>query len=56
VPCFDNPAAGIRPGLRRISADGTVGSVVYEDVVRREPAGWRIAYRKVIPRRTPLHP
>ncbi|MEU8288722.1 nuclear transport factor 2 family protein [Micromonospora sp. NPDC048905] len=39
-----------------ISADGGVGSVVYEDVVRREAAGWRIAYRRVIPRRTPLHP
>lgn len=39
-----------------ISADGSAGSVVYDDVVRREPAGWRIAYRKVIPRRTPLHP
>jgi hypothetical protein len=39
-----------------VSAGGSVGSVVYEDVVRRETAGWRIAYRKVIPRRTPLHP
>ena len=39
-----------------VSATGSVGSVVYEDVVRRESAGWRIAYRKVIPRRTPLHP
>lgn len=39
-----------------VSATGSVGSVVYEDVVRRETAGWRIAFRKVIPRRTPLHP
>ncbi|MEU7572873.1 nuclear transport factor 2 family protein [Micromonospora sp. NPDC049240] len=39
-----------------IHADGSVGSVVYEDVVRREGAGWRIAHRKVIPRRTPLRP
>lgn len=39
-----------------ISADGSAGSVAYEDVVRRETAGWRISYRKVIPRRTPLHP
>ncbi|MEU8331778.1 nuclear transport factor 2 family protein [Micromonospora sp. NPDC048839] len=39
-----------------VSADGSVGSVVYEDVVRREAAGWRIAYRRVIPRRTPLRP
>jgi 3-phenylpropionate/cinnamic acid dioxygenase small subunit len=39
-----------------IYADGRAGSVVYEDIVRREAAGWRIAYRKVIPRRTPLRP
>jgi hypothetical protein len=39
-----------------VSATGSVGSVVCEDVVRRETAGWRIAYRKVIPRRAPLHP
>jgi hypothetical protein len=39
-----------------IYADGRVGSVVYEDVVRREAGGWRIAYRKVVPRRTPLRP
>jgi 3-phenylpropionate/cinnamic acid dioxygenase small subunit len=39
-----------------IYANGSAGSVVYEDVLRREPAGWRIAYRKVIPRRVPLRP
>jgi SnoaL-like domain len=39
-----------------VSASGSVGSVVYEDVVRRETSGWRIAYRKVVPRRTPLQP
>jgi hypothetical protein len=32
------------------------GTVVYEDVVRRTDAGWRIARRTVIPRRRPLHP
>ncbi len=37
-----------------VQADGSVGSVVYEDVVRREPQGWRIAYRKVLPRSTPF--
>ena len=37
-----------------VQADGSVGSVVYEDVVRREPQGWRIASRKVLPRRAPL--
>ncbi|MFI7426053.1 nuclear transport factor 2 family protein [Micromonospora sp. NPDC049836] len=39
-----------------INSNGSAGSVVYEDIVRREAAGWRIAYRKVKPRRAPLHP
>ncbi|MDX5457403.1 nuclear transport factor 2 family protein [Micromonospora tulbaghiae] len=39
-----------------INSNGSVGSVVYEDIVRREAAGWRIAYRKVKPRRAPLRP
>jgi SnoaL-like protein len=39
-----------------ILADGTSGTVVYEDVVRRTPDGWRIARRTVTPRRRPLQP
>lgn len=39
-----------------IQADGTSGTVVYEDVVRRTGVGWRIARRTVIPRERPLHP
>lgn len=37
-----------------VRADGSVGSGVYEDEVTRTGAGWRIKYRKVIVRRTPL--
>jgi len=37
-----------------VRADGTVGSVVYRDVVRRTPHGWRIARRTVLVRRRPL--
>lgn len=37
-----------------ITADGTAGSVVYEDVVTRRPGGWKISYRKVSARRAPL--
>jgi hypothetical protein len=38
-----------------VRADGTVGSVVYEDdVVRLADGGWRIATRRVLPRRAPL--
>lgn len=39
-----------------VMAGGTTGSVVYDDVVRREPQGWRIAYRRVTARRRPLTP
>ncbi|MEN3316445.1 MAG: hypothetical protein V7605_2679 [Acidimicrobiaceae bacterium] len=46
-------AAVVSKGLG-VMADGTCGSVVYEDIVRREPAGWRISYRKVVPRHRPL--
>jgi ketosteroid isomerase-like protein len=37
-----------------IKADGTAGSVVYDDTVVRQPDGWRISYRKVTARRVPL--
>ncbi len=39
-----------------VMADGTVGSVVHLDELRRTDRGWRIAVRRVLPRRTPLHP
>lgn len=37
-----------------IMADGTAGSVTYDDVVTREPDGWKIRYRKVTARRAAL--
>jgi ketosteroid isomerase-like protein len=37
-----------------IQADGTAGSVVYDDVVTRHPGGWKISYRKVTARRAAL--
>lgn len=37
-----------------IMADGSIGSVTYEDNVERTAAGWRITHRIVRPRRTPL--
>ena len=37
-----------------IMADGSTGSVAYEDTVERTAAGWRITHRIVRPRRTPL--
>ena len=37
-----------------INADGTSGSVTYEDTIVRGHQGWRISYRKVLARRVPL--
>ncbi|MFF1836602.1 nuclear transport factor 2 family protein [Streptomyces sp. NPDC058231] len=37
-----------------INADGTCGSVTYEDTIVRRADGWRISHRKVIARRAPL--
>jgi 3-phenylpropionate/cinnamic acid dioxygenase small subunit len=34
-----------------VMADQTVNAVVNHDVVRREPAGWRIARRLIVPAR-----
>ncbi|MTE15252.1 nuclear transport factor 2 family protein [Nocardia aurantiaca] len=39
-----------------VNADGTTGSVTYEDTVVRTAAGWRISHRRVVPRRKPLTP
>ncbi|MQY30092.1 nuclear transport factor 2 family protein [Nocardia aurantia] len=32
-----------------VGADGSTGTGTYEDVLRREPQGWRIGYRKAVP-------
>lgn len=37
-----------------VNADGTVGSVTYEDTVVRTPGGWRISHRKIRAHRAPL--
>lgn len=37
-----------------IRADGSAGSVTYQDEVRKDAAGWRISRRRVSPRRRPL--
>jgi hypothetical protein len=37
-----------------VMADGTVGSVTYDDVVVRTESGWRISRRRVLARRRPL--
>jgi hypothetical protein len=37
-----------------INADGTCGSVTYEDLIVRGARGWRISQRKILARRAPL--
>lgn len=37
-----------------VNADGTCGSVTYEDTVIRVDGGWRISRRTVVARRRPL--
>ncbi|MGW4947998.1 nuclear transport factor 2 family protein [Actinoplanes sp. NPDC004185] len=39
-----------------IMADGSAGSVTYDDTVERTAAGWRITHRVVRPRHKPLQP
>ena len=56
VTPVDFDLAHVRSKGIGIMADGTCGSVVYDDVVQRVPVGWRIVNRRVTPRRTPLTP
>jgi ketosteroid isomerase-like protein len=51
---IDDRSARVRSKGIGIKADGTAGSVVYDDVVTREPGGWKISCRKVTGRRAAL--
>lgn len=51
----DDEAETLSKGLG-VGADGTTASVVYADLLRRTAAGWRIARRRITPRRIPLTP
>ncbi|MFC4534323.1 nuclear transport factor 2 family protein [Sphaerisporangium dianthi] len=50
----DDHSARVRSKGIGIMADGTAGSVVYDDVLTRRPDGWKISYRKVTARRAAL--
>jgi hypothetical protein len=52
----DDGSVRVRSKGIGVRADGSSGTVVYEDLVRRTDRGWRIARRAVIPRMRPLHP
>ncbi|WP_217281261.1 nuclear transport factor 2 family protein [Kibdelosporangium persicum] len=51
---IDDRSARVHSKGIGIQADGTSGSVVYDDVVVRGPDGWKISHRKVSARRAPL--
>lgn len=51
---IDERSARVRSKGIGINADGTAGSVVYEDIVTRHPDGWKIGYRRVTARRAAL--
>lgn len=51
---IDDRLARVRSKGIGIVADGTAGSVVYDDLVTRRPEGWKISHRKVTARRAPL--
>jgi 3-phenylpropionate/cinnamic acid dioxygenase small subunit len=56
VVLAEQPDGSVRARSKGIGvyADGTAGSVTYEDTVVRTDEGWRIEARTVVPRRTPL--
>ena len=51
---IDEHSAQVRSKGIGVRADGTAGSVVYDDVVTRLPDGWKISYRKVTARKAAL--
>ncbi|MGN9908467.1 nuclear transport factor 2 family protein [Phytohabitans sp. LJ34] len=53
TPAGDGEVRALSKGLG-VLADGTAGSVTYEDTLLRTGAGWRISHRVVRARRVPL--
>ena len=54
ITSIDDRTARVRSKGIAIEADGSAGSVVYDDIVTQQPEGWKISYRKVSARRAPL--
>jgi hypothetical protein len=48
----DGDTASVRSKGLAVMADGSAGTVTYDDVVVRTGAGWRIARRTIVPART----
>jgi SnoaL-like domain len=53
---LDDDTARVRSKGIGVGTDGTVSTVIYDDVVHRTAQGWRLARRKVRPRQRPLTP
>jgi ketosteroid isomerase-like protein len=51
---IDDRSARVQSKGIGVKADGTAGSVSYDDIVTRQPDGWKISYRKVTARRAAL--
>src|SRR5580692_10302826 len=51
---MDDRSARVQAKGIGIKADGTAGSVTYDDIVTRQPGGWKISCRKVTARRAAL--
>lgn len=51
---IDDRSARVRSKGIGVKADGTAASVVYDDVVMRQPDGWKISHRRVTARRAAL--
>ena len=56
IEAYDGDVARIISKGIGIRIDGSCGSVLYRDEVRKEANGWRIARRRVSPRKQPLSP
>jgi ketosteroid isomerase-like protein len=54
ITAIDGRSARARSKGIGIAADGTAGSVTYDDIVTHGPDGWKISHRTVTPRRTAL--
>src|ERR1700761_3714409 len=51
---IDDRSARVRSKGIGIKADGTADSASYDDIVTRQPGGWKISYRKVTASRAAL--
>jgi ketosteroid isomerase-like protein len=54
ITSIDDRSARVQSKGIGIKADGTAGSVAYDDIVTRQPGGWKIGYRKVTAKRAAL--